>query len=65
LLPGRQNRWRNRKAPRVTDGHAPVDGRFSGGRTWWAHFKFTRINIGPTILRKKIEDVREAGADNW
>ena len=33
-----------------------------GGRTWWAHFEFTRINIGPTILRKKIEDVREAGA---
>jgi hypothetical protein len=26
-----------------------------GGRTWWAHFEFTRINIGPTILRKKIE----------
>src|SRR6266700_1460880 len=29
-----------------------------GGRI----FEFTRINIGPTILRKKIEDVREAGA---
>jgi hypothetical protein len=28
----------------------------------WAHFEFTRINIEPTILRKKIEDVREAGA---
>jgi hypothetical protein len=28
--------------------------------TWWAHFEFTRINIEPTILRKKIEDVREA-----
>jgi hypothetical protein len=28
----------------------------------WAHFEFTRINIAPTILRKKIEDVREAGA---
>src|SRR5690349_16327231 len=28
---------------------------------WWAHFAFTRINITPTILRKKIEDVREAG----
>jgi hypothetical protein len=23
---------------------------------WWAHFKFTRINTTPTILRKKIED---------
>ena len=28
----------------------------SGGRTWWAHFAFTRINIEPTILRKKIEE---------
>jgi len=33
-----------------------------GGRTWWAHFEFTRINIRPTILRKKFEDLREAGA---
>jgi hypothetical protein len=23
---------------------------------WWAHFAFTRINITPTILLKKIED---------
>jgi hypothetical protein len=27
-----------------------------GGRTWWAHFEFTRINIAPIILRKKIEE---------
>jgi hypothetical protein len=27
-------------------------------RSWWAHFKFTRINTAPTILRKKIEDLR-------
>jgi hypothetical protein len=33
-----------------------------GGRTWWAHFEFTRINIALTILEKKIEDLREAGA---
>jgi hypothetical protein len=33
-----------------------------GGRRWWAHLKFTRINIELTILEKKIEDVREAGA---
>ena len=33
-----------------------------GGRTWWAHFEFTRINIEPIILRKKIEDLREARA---
>ena len=30
--------------------------RLSGGRTWWAHFEFTRMNIEPIILRKKIED---------
>ena len=29
----------------------------------WAHFEFTRINIEPIILRKKIEDLREAGGD--
>ena len=27
-----------------------------------AHVEFARINIEPTILRKKIEDVRETGA---
>jgi hypothetical protein len=31
--------------------------RSSGGRIWWAHLEFTRINIAPTILRKKIEDL--------
>ena len=25
-----------------------------GGRTWWAHLKFTRINIELTILRKNV-----------
>ena len=30
----------------------------SGGRTWWTHFEFTRINTTPTFLRKKIEDLR-------
>jgi hypothetical protein len=34
----------------------------SGGRSWWAHCDFTRINIRPTILRKKIEDAREVSA---
>jgi hypothetical protein len=33
-----------------------------GGRTWWAHFEFTPINIEPIILRKKIEDFRQLGA---
>ena len=31
--------------------------RPSGGRAWWAHFEFTLINITPTILHKKIEDL--------
>ena len=30
--------------------------RPSGGRTWWAHFEFTRINIELIILRKEIEE---------
>ena len=34
----------------------------SGGRTWWAHFEFTRINIEPIILKNKIEDAREVSA---
>jgi hypothetical protein len=29
---------------------------WSGGRTWWAHFEFTRINIELIILYKKLED---------
>ena len=28
----------------------------SGGRRWWAHLALTRMNIGPIILRNKIED---------
>ena len=28
-----------------------------GGRTWWAHARFTSINIGLTILCKKMEDL--------
>ena len=35
-----------------------------GGRTWWAHFEFTRMNITATILPKKIEDLRKALAWN-
>jgi len=40
----------------------------SGGRTWWAHFEFTRINIEPIIIRKKIEElmnVRGVGEKNF
>lgn len=36
--------------------------RPSGGRTWRAHFEFTRIHIEPIILKNKFEDVRETGA---
>jgi hypothetical protein len=43
---------------RFTDSRERPD----GGRTWWAHFEFTRINITPTILHKKIEDLREVPA---
>jgi hypothetical protein len=30
-----------------------------GGRTWWAHFRSTRVNIAPTILRNQIEEGME------
>jgi len=51
---------------RVTPGiHALVScdrpRPFTGRGHWWAHSAFTRINITPTILRKRIEDPREAG----
>src|SRR5437868_5182176 len=51
---------KSRREPVPTAEHHPnLPG---GGRTWWAHVAFTRINITPTILRKQIEDVREARA---
>src|SRR4051812_23901097 len=28
-----------------------------GGRTWWAHLELTLLNIEPTVLRKKLEDL--------
>jgi hypothetical protein len=34
----------------------------SGGRRWWAHFEFTRINIEPIVLKNKVEERREARA---
>ena len=42
-----------------------LDCSASGGRTWWAHFKFTRINTTPTFLYKKFEELREARASNF
>lgn len=44
---------------RLSDGRKPLF-PFDGGRTWRAHFEFTGMNIQLTILRTKIEDVREA-----
>jgi hypothetical protein len=37
----------------IGPGRYPAPG---GGRTWWAHFEFTRINIEPIILKNKIEE---------
>ena len=42
--------------------HRPAKNGSSGGRTWWAHFEFTRTNIQPVILRKKIEEQLVSGA---
>ena len=53
---------------RLTKPREQLSTRHSGGRTWWAHFEFTRINIEPTILRKKIEElmnVRGVGEKNF
>jgi hypothetical protein len=55
-------RWPN--SPRIGGRRqglvAPRLLRLGGGRTCWAHFEFTRMNIdGLTILPKEIEDSRE------
>jgi hypothetical protein len=31
--------------------------RGHGVRTWWANARFRSINIGLTVLRKKVEDL--------
>jgi hypothetical protein len=36
--------------------------RLAADGLWWAHLQFTRINIEPIILRKKIEDLPIRGA---
>ena len=41
----------------LTDGRAPLYPAH-----WWAHFKFTPINLELTILPKKIEELRIVGA---
>ena len=42
------------------DRKPPAVGR--GGRRWWAHCTFTRMNIGPFIREKKIEDLMDSQA---
>ena len=61
-LPRRCQSRRNGKAWLEARQPAALASALDGGRTWWAHFEFTRINITPTILPKKIEDLREARA---
>jgi hypothetical protein len=39
-----------------------MSGTQTGGRSWWAHHTFTRMNIGPTILGNQIEDRLEVHA---
>jgi hypothetical protein len=35
----------------------------SGGRIWWAHIEFTRMNIERTFQKERIEDLREKCVD--
>jgi hypothetical protein len=42
--------------PELSNNTAGYHAVLGGGRTWWAHFEFTRINIEPIILKNKIED---------
>src|SRR5438876_2108203 len=49
-------------SPSVSDGvrHAAA---LSGGRSWWTHHEFTRINIEPTFQKEEFEEVREGSRD--
>jgi len=40
-------------AKRPSGRGSPSPSGRNGGRAWWAHFEFTRINIEPIILRKR------------
>jgi len=40
----------------LTRWPGPTVSDHGGGRSWWAHIHFTRINIKLTIFRKKIEE---------
>jgi hypothetical protein len=51
-------RIRPHQSPRGEVSHRPY-GRLRGGRTWWAHFESTRLNVGPTMAENQIEDLIE------
>jgi hypothetical protein len=60
--PASHHRPRISTLPNERQRHRPAKNSSSGGRTWWAHFEFTRINVEPIILRKKIEEQLVLGA---
>jgi hypothetical protein len=35
----------------------PASATPGGGRAWWAHLDFTRVNIHPIIVRNQIEEL--------
>jgi hypothetical protein len=41
----------------VTPAIADASCRLGGGRIWWAHPAFTRINLALTIRQKEIEEL--------
>jgi hypothetical protein len=59
-LGGRRSRFFATICSRSIDTNGPLarsaHRSARGGRSWWAHFEFTRINIKPIILYKKIEE---------
>jgi hypothetical protein len=42
----------------LPEQHASLPNRPSGGRTWWAHFEITPINIALTIPKNEFEEIR-------
>ncbi len=49
--------YRDPRSANSLSDDAPALIAVRDGRSWWAHLSFTRINITPTILRQKIEDL--------
>jgi hypothetical protein len=42
---------------RMTDGGGDQAARLRGGRSWWAHLDFTRMNVDRIILENQLEDL--------